>query len=145
MAGEIGDGLVSTSPEPELVDTYRDAAGGKGKAIGQLAVCWAETREAAAETAVEWWPTAALKGEATWELPLPRHFEQAVKSARPEDVASAIVCGPDAQEHIEKIEEFRATGYDEVYVHQIGPDQAGFFDFYAREILPAITPSREAA
>jgi len=28
------------------------------------------------------------------------------------------------------------AGYDEVYVSQIGPDQQGMLDFYAREVLP---------
>ena len=28
------------------------------------------------------------------------------------------------------------AGFDHVYVHQIGPDQAGFINFYQREILP---------
>jgi hypothetical protein len=26
-------------------------------------------------------------------------------------------------------------GYDHVFVHQVGPDQEGFLDFYACEIL----------
>ena len=28
------------------------------------------------------------------------------------------------------------AGFSHIYVHQIGPDQDGFFDFYEREILP---------
>lgn len=45
-------------------------------------------------------------------------------------------------------------GFNRVYVHQIGPDQDGFFRFYEREILPrfsaapdatAALPQREAA
>ena len=27
------------------------------------------------------------------------------------------------------------AGYDHVYIHQVGPDQEGFLDFYSREIL----------
>lgn len=27
-------------------------------------------------------------------------------------------------------------GFEQVYVHQVGPDQEGFFKFYQREILP---------
>jgi hypothetical protein len=36
------------------------------------------------------------------------------------------------------IREYADAGYDEVYVHQIGPDQEGFFCFYEREVLPKI-------
>ncbi len=30
------------------------------------------------------------------------------------------------------------AGYDEVFVQQIGPDQEGFFRFYAEEVLPGL-------
>ena len=38
--------------------------------------------------------------------------------------------------HLEAIESFADAGFDHVYVHQVGPNQEGFFDFYEREILP---------
>jgi hypothetical protein len=53
-----------------------------------------------------------------------------------EDVAKEVVCGPDPQRHIEMIQKYVDAGYDHVYVHQVGPDQEGFFRFYQREILP---------
>jgi hypothetical protein len=34
------------------------------------------------------------------------------------------------------------AGYDEVYINQIGPDQRGFFDFYATRILPQLSGNR---
>jgi len=42
---------------------------------------------------------------------------------------------------IEAIREYVEAGYDHVYVHQAGPDQDGFFDFYEREVLPALRKS----
>ena len=30
------------------------------------------------------------------------------------------------------------AGYDHVYLHQVGPDQPGFIDFAARELMPAL-------
>ena len=68
---------------------------------------------------------------------MPRHFEQAAQTLRDEDIAKSIVCGPDPEQHRKAIHEFVAAGADHVYVHQVGPDQRGFFDFYKREILPA--------
>ena len=44
-----------------------------------------------------------------------------------------VVCGPDADAHLEGIRRFADAGFDHVYVHQVGPDQEGFTDFYARE------------
>ena len=34
------------------------------------------------------------------------------------------------------IQAFAEAGYDHVYVHQVGPDQEGFFRFYQQEVLP---------
>ena len=53
-----------------------------------------------------------------------------------EDVAEKVVCGPDPERHIAKINKFVDAGYNHVYIHQIGPDQEGFFQFYRQEILP---------
>jgi hypothetical protein len=54
---------------------------------------------------------------------------------RDDDIRKAIVCGPDVGKHRQKIQEFVEAGYTHVYVHQVGPDQAGFFQLYQREIL----------
>jgi hypothetical protein len=55
---------------------------------------------------------------------------------REEDIASAIVCGPNPERHRAAIQEFVDAGVSNVYVHQVGKDQAGFVEFYQREILP---------
>jgi hypothetical protein len=53
-----------------------------------------------------------------------------------DDVARAVVCGPDPERHAAAIDAYVEAGYDHVYVHQVGLDQEGFFRFYAEEILP---------
>ena len=137
LAGQIGDGLVGTAPDPEVMSAF-DGAGGEGKPrYGQVSVCWAEDEESARRTAFEYWPIAGLKGELAQELPLPAHFEQAAQMVTEEDVAESVVCGPDAERHIARIREYADAGYTHVYVHQIGPDQEGFFRFYERDVLPA--------
>jgi coenzyme F420-dependent glucose-6-phosphate dehydrogenase len=135
-AGRIADGLITTTPSAELLKRF-EAAGGSGKpSYGQLTVCWAQDEGSARRMAYKYWPTAAVKGELSQELPTPAHFEQAAKMVREEDVAEAIICGPDPERHIAGVREFIDAGYDHVYVHQVGPDQGGFFRFYEQEILP---------
>jgi coenzyme F420-dependent glucose-6-phosphate dehydrogenase len=135
LAGRIGDGLISTSPEAELVQTY-ESSGGQGQKIGMLTVCWAASEEEARRTAHEWWPNAALKGPLGQELPLPSHFEAAAAMVTEDDVAERVVCGPDPQRHLDGIQKFADAGFDSVYVHQVGLDQDGFIDFYSREVIP---------
>jgi coenzyme F420-dependent glucose-6-phosphate dehydrogenase len=137
LAGQVGDGLWTVAPQAELVDTFKKA-GGSGMRLGQLTVCWAADEHEAKQTAFEWWPNAGIGGELSQELPLPRHFEQAAKLVTPDDLAEKLPVGPDAERHVEAIQAFVDAGFDHVYVHQIGPDQEGFFDFYEREVLPKL-------
>jgi G6PDH family F420-dependent oxidoreductase len=136
LAGKIGDGLVVTSPDEDTVSKFA-AGGGEGKPrIGQCHVCWAESEEEGKRTALEWFPNIALGGELTQELPQPAHFEQAAELLSEDDIADIAACGPDPERHVEMIQRFVDAGCDHVYIHQIGPNQDGFFDFYGQEILP---------
>jgi coenzyme F420-dependent glucose-6-phosphate dehydrogenase len=138
LAGRAGDGLVSVAPDKELIQTFEET-GGEGKPrYGQLHVCWAEDEAAARKTATEWWPNTSVPGELGVELPLPRHFEQAAEVVREDDVADSVVCGPDPEAHLEAIRAYADAGYDHVYVHQVGPDQEGFFRFYQDHVLPKV-------
>jgi G6PDH family F420-dependent oxidoreductase len=145
FAGRLGDGLISTSPNASLVEAFQQEHEDGGPRLGQVTVCWARTEDEARRTAREWWPTAAVTGELTVELPLPRHFEQASRGVTGDDVAKHILCGPDPERHLEQIRAFAEAGFDHVYVHQVGPDQEGFFRFYAREVQPALRGVTAAA
>jgi G6PDH family F420-dependent oxidoreductase len=136
LAGELADGLIGTSPGKETIQAF-DKTGGRGKPkYGQITVCWAAREDEAVRTAHEIWPTGALKGPLNTELSIPEHFQGAAQMVRPEDVAKEIACSPDPQRHIEMIQQYVDAGFDHVYVHQVGPDQEGFFRFYENEILP---------
>jgi G6PDH family F420-dependent oxidoreductase len=138
VAGRIGDGLISTSPDPETLSAFDEAGEGDRSKIGQVTVCWAETEEQAVQTSKEIWANAAIPGELGQELPMPAHYEQAAKLVRDEDITKAVICGPDPEKHVEAIQKYYDTGYEDVYIHQVGADQEGFIRFYEREIMPAL-------
>ena len=94
LAGRIGDGLISTAPDGELMAAFDDAGGADKPRYAQITVCWAESDAAARRTAHEVWPNAALRGSLGQELPLPSHFEAAAAMVTEDDVAKAVVCGP---------------------------------------------------
>jgi G6PDH family F420-dependent oxidoreductase len=138
LAARIGEGLICSSPSKESVDAFDSSGGGAKPRYGQLTVCWAKSEDEGLRTAHEYWPISALKGPFRNELPRPAYLEQAASGVRPEDLVREIVCGPDPQRHLDGIAEFVKAGFDHVYVHQVGPDQAGFMRFYQREILPNV-------
>jgi coenzyme F420-dependent glucose-6-phosphate dehydrogenase len=135
LAGRIGDAFVNVSPDRDLVERF-ERHGGAGKPrYGQITVCWAESEEEAKRTAWEAWPNAAIQGAASQELALPEHFEQLAEGASPDDVAEALVLGPDPEPYLEQIRTFGEAGFTHVYLHQVGPNQRGFLDFARQHVL----------
>jgi G6PDH family F420-dependent oxidoreductase len=144
LAGRIGDGFIGTGPDRPVIEAFREA-GGSGPMFGQVTVCWAASEREARRTAHRYWPTAAIRGEATQELPNPAHFEQLAEMVTEDQVAEAIPCGPDPEVHLAKVREYIDAGYDHVYLHQVGPDQTGFLEFARRELLPVLAPGEPVA
>jgi G6PDH family F420-dependent oxidoreductase len=138
LAARIGDGYINVAPDADALATYR-RHGGSGTAQGGMKVCWAADETQARRTAHRLWPNEGLPGELAQVLPTPSHFEQASQLVSEDMVAEAVSCGPDPDRHAAAIAAFLDAGYDEVYVHQIGPEQDGFLRFYEREVLPRIS------
>jgi G6PDH family F420-dependent oxidoreductase len=137
VAARIGDGFVTVHPDAALLERYRDK-GGRGCSIGALKVCWDPDESQARKTAHQLWPTEALDGQLSQELPMPAHFEAAAAHVTEDMVADVVPCGPDPERHLEAITKYLDAGFDEVYINQIGPEQEGFFSFYAHELAPRL-------
>ncbi|HRE25912.1 MAG TPA: TIGR03557 family F420-dependent LLM class oxidoreductase [Anaerolineales bacterium] len=139
LAARVGDGLVGLAPDKALIDTYLAAGDTQARPrYAQMAVCYARTEAAARHTAREWWPLGLVPGNVIPELPLPEHYDALTAGVTDEAIGQAVVCGPDPEKHLAGIRRFAAAGFTHVYLHQVGPDQEGFFEFYRREILPVV-------
>jgi coenzyme F420-dependent glucose-6-phosphate dehydrogenase len=138
MAGRIGDGLITVGSHAKLVDRFI-AAGGAGKPrYAELNICWAPEEAEARRLAHAQWPIAGLQGALLSDLRLPSHFAQAASAITEEEVAQVVICGPDPARHVAAITQAAEAGYTHIWIHQIGPDQAGFFEFYAGDVLPRL-------
>lgn len=138
LAGRIGDGLITTSPDEEILKTF-DANGGVGKPrYGKVDVCYAADEEEANKIAFQQWKNTGVKGQLNQELATPALIEQATELVLEEDVTEKILCSPDPEKHLEKIHKLIDLGFDHIYIHQIGPQQEEFFQFYAKHILPEL-------
>jgi G6PDH family F420-dependent oxidoreductase len=137
MAGDLADGIWAVAPKSDLLDTYAEA-GGRGHRYGQVKMCWAPDEDEARKTVLEWWPNAGIGGELSQELPLPRHFQQAAALVTEDALAEKIPMGPDPEQYVEAVKAFVDAGFTHVYLHQIGPDQEGFFDYFTRELAPRL-------
>ncbi len=139
LAGEKADIMVAVEPKSELVEMF-ESAGGSGKPkVGQIALAYDRDRDTAVQRAHDQFRWFGLGWKVNADLPNPEGFESATGYVRPEDVGSVLGCGPDVEEHVEKIKPFIDAGFDEVALVQIGADQQEpFFEWAEKELLPAL-------
>ena len=139
MAGRRAEVMVATEPKAELVQAFEEA-GGAGKAkVGQIALAYDTERERAVQRAHDQFRWFGLGWKVNTDLPGPSSFEGETQFVRPEDVGEQLPCGPDVEEHVEKIRPFVDAGFTEVALVQIGSDQQEAFAAWAEaELLPAL-------
>lgn len=135
----LGDHLISTEPEAELVTGWDDARGASAqpsRSIGQIPICWAPDKEEAVTLAHEQFRWFAGGWAVNADLPTPAGFEGASQFVRPEDVADSIACGPDLDELAESVKPFLDAGFTDVAFVQVGDKyQQRFLDEVAGELL----------
>ena len=131
--------MIAVEPKSELGEMF-DAAGGAGKPrVGQMAICYESDREAAVQRAHEQFRWFGLGWKVNADLPNPESFEAATQFVSPEQVGEALPCGPDVDEHVEKIKPFIDAGFTEIALVQIGAEQQReFIEWAERELLPAL-------
>ena len=137
LAGEHADGLIVVAPDKETIDAYQASSGG-GPVYGQVTVCWAKTQQTAKETVHRIWPNAGVPGQLSQELALPMHFEQAASLVTADMLAEQMPVGPAPEPYFDAIRELVDAGVTDVYLHQVGPDQAGFMEFFQKELASEI-------
>jgi coenzyme F420-dependent glucose-6-phosphate dehydrogenase len=131
LAGRIGDGLISTSPDEEVVQKF----GQDKPKLGMMHVAYDTDADAALKRAHELWPNIALQGSLGQELPTPSDFESAAPMVSPEDVAENVPHGPDPAKYRQLIDDFEKAGFTHVYIHQIGENQEEFCQWAAQNLM----------
>jgi G6PDH family F420-dependent oxidoreductase len=139
LAGRKADLMIATEPEAELGERF-DRAGGSGKSrVGQVAIAYDSDKDAAIKRAHEQFRWFGLGWKVNADLPNPDSFEGATQFVTPEQVADALSCGPDLDEHVEAVKAFVDAGFDEIAIVQIGADSQEQFTAWAeKELLPAL-------
>ena len=138
LAGEISDGLISTSSGDEVVKAFKKAGGSEKPRYGMVKVCWANSQEEAKKTVKRWWPISTLSGPLHSDLPTPKHFEDVVEAIGEPGIPEDTILGPNPDAYLRAIQSLQENGYDHIYLHQIGPDQEGFFNFFKSELMPLL-------
>ena len=140
-AASWAQGLATVAQEPaalrRAVEAYR-GAGGAGPCILQVHLSIAESDDAAFAIARDQWQNGLLSPPVTWDLEQPEDFEAAVAGLDLEDLRKSVLVDHDTSSLADRIAELVEIGFDRVYLHHVGTEQAGFLDAAASELIPAL-------
>jgi probable non-F420 flavinoid oxidoreductase len=138
---EWADGLVTINQPHdhlrEMVAAYRDA-GGRGKLVLQVHLSYDPDPDRARATAFQEWRNGVVPAPRAWDLDAPEAFERASASATPDDVAEVVRVSSDLGRHAAWIAEYVELGFDDIYLHHVGPEQRGFLDAFGEHVLPQL-------
>jgi G6PDH family F420-dependent oxidoreductase len=137
IAGELGDALFATEPREDLVTAYR-SAGGTGPRYAEVPLAWATSEDEAAESARRLFRFGVTGWKVQAELPNPVNFDAATKTVTADHMREQFGCGPDVARHVEVAKQFVDAGFDQLALINAGPDMNGFFDFFTKELGPAL-------
>ncbi len=142
LAAERGDGLWSTSPDPEVPSTY-ESSGGSGPRYAQLTVCYGDDDAACRRLVVEQWPNAGFPGQLAQDIATPALFQELADQLTEEQAVGSVPCGPDLDAICESVQEYLDAGFDHLYFHQVGDDQGAFVGVWEKELrdlVGSLTP-----
>jgi len=145
--GRFADGIITVGAPLEkiggLFDRFAEGAREAGKDLDtmpkvlQLHLSWAQTDEQALGNAMTEWPNGGMKFPKA-DIRSPFDFEQMAKLVRPEDFEGRMVISADPDVHREHIQRFVDLGFDRVYLHNVGRNQAEWIDVFAKDVLPQL-------
>ena len=146
-AGKVADGLITTSGHVDRLDAllarFRDGAREAGRdaskmpKVLQLHLSWAATDEEAMRNALVEWPIAGMRFGRS-DIRSPFEFEQLARTVRPADFEGSMVVSADPDRHRAEIQRHLDLGFDRVYLHNVGRNQAEWIDVFGREVLPGL-------
>ena len=146
--GQYAEGLITVgAPESKLEMIRAKCEEGCREAgkdpdafryILQLHLSWAPTDEEALQNAMTEWPNGGMKFPKQ-DIRSPLDFEQMAKLVRPEDFEGRMLISSDPEKHREQIQKFLDLGFDQIYLHNVGRNQAEWIEVFGRDVLPKLT------
>lgn len=117
------DHMIAVEPDDALVTGWDDARGSGSRKIGQIPISWDPDQGRAIERAHEQFRWFGFGWAVNSELPTPASFAAASQFVTPDDVSSAIACGPDLDALAESVRPYLDAGFTDIALVQIGDEQ----------------------
>ena len=146
--GQFADGLITVgAPEGKIegiFGKFEEGAREAGKdpasmpKILQLHLSWADTDAEAVANAISDWPNGGMNFPKQ-DIRSPKDFEAMAKLVTAEDFQGRMLMSADPEVHRREIQKFLDMGFDRIYLHNVGRNQAAWIDAFGREVLPKLT------
>ena len=140
-AAAWADGLITVNQDletlREVIAAYR-GAGGQGPLALQLHLSWAPTVEEAERIAFDQWRSNVLGAPLAWDIATVEGFEAASEHIALDSVRQAVRISDDLDQHVAWIREYADLGFDDIYLHFVGQDQAAYLDAFGTHVLPKV-------
>jgi len=140
IVGGWADGLITVNQPIEslqrVIDAFREDGGDK-PAYLQVHLSWADSDERALEIAHEQWKTNVFDSALAWNLKTPGQFDEAARFVRPEDVRQSVLVSSNVDQHIAWLTRYAEIGFDHIYLHHVGQEQAEFIRVFGEHVIPA--------
>jgi len=150
--GRLADGMITVgAADAKLHELWSNAETGAREAgkdpkkqprLLQLHVSWAATDEEATDIAVKEWPNGGMAFPKQ-DIRNPEDFAAMAKLVKPEHFVNRMLISSDLDKQVANVQHYLDLGFDEIYVHNVGRDQASFIDVFGREVLPRLNLSPE--
>jgi probable non-F420 flavinoid oxidoreductase len=140
-AAAWADGLITVNQDletlREVIAAYR-GAGGRGPLALQLHLSWAPTVEEAERIAFDQWRSNVLGAPLAWDIATVEGFDAASEHITLDSVRQAVRISDDLDQHVGWIREYADLGFDDIYLHFVGQDQAAYLDAFGTHVLPKV-------
>jgi coenzyme F420-dependent glucose-6-phosphate dehydrogenase len=146
-AGRTVDGFITTGAPTDrlapLLTRFEEGAREAGRnpttmpKVLQLHLSWAPTDEEAMRNALREWPNGGMRFPRS-DIRSPFEFEQLARTVRPEDFEGRMVVSADLDVHRADIQRHLDLGFDRIYLHNVGRNQAEFLEVFGRDVLPGL-------
>ncbi|RAY13660.1 LLM class F420-dependent oxidoreductase [Actinomadura craniellae] len=135
------DGLITVNAPHDtlrrIIDAYRDA-GGRGELALQVHLSWAPEEDQAALIAHDQWRGNVFSPPVCWDLEMTDHFDGVSEHVTPERVGEVVDVSADLGRHAALLHGYAELGFDQIYLHHVGQEQATFIEAFGAKVLPQL-------
>ena len=145
--GRFADGMITVGAADEKIQMlwgkFAEGALQSGRdphampKLLQIHVSWAETQAIAESNAMREWPNGGMPFPKQ-DIRNPEDFENMAKLVGIEHFRDRMLISADLEEHAAALQKYVDMGFDGIYLHNVGRNQAAFIEAFGSTVIPQL-------